>query len=538
MNRKVGFLSIFIVLWLAYYQSVQAQQINRTYISEKVKASYKYRDDISSDVLRTAKQWSSPGVPHSDWIERKGGKSIDLQGNPLFPEIDYSYLTEELPGKFVISKNENTHGFIDRNGKLLMPIAYKHIDYKQIRYGLLIGTKTDGNVDIYTTEGLFLCSLSHPVALSCKYDRTENLIMIQYKAQSSDNIRHFLFFFADGQPACGEFIAKSTSIYRASEGKITAKDATSTEHTVYMFDYPQNHWKLQDGDLEIHESMAQQIILNNYWLKKAAELFGQGKYSEAAECINYFKDFDGVFKFSYADTSLSYMLCQMLMNCYYQAKDYRTIIEGVDQPNVLTSKFVLWEWGFMKDDETGNKFYYIGDFSREAKAAIIQYANTCKNIYQNSLPAYQNQQAQQARYAQLWGNLLNDVTQRFNKAASNYQRQAKASTATRAVPGFDGLIDQSSINGVPAALLPPTEDELRSQSSSKTSSSNNRKEKQTPRSCTFCKGTGQVEVNRSVGTFGLDTSKKQCPTCGKTIMGGNSHTHTTCTHCMGSGKAR
>lgn len=56
--------------------------------------------------------------------------------------------------------------------------------------------------------------------------------------------------------------------------------------------------------------------------------------------------------------------------------------------------------------------------------------------------------------------------------------------------------------------------------------------------CPYCKGTGQVATNTSVGTYGLRTGKRKCPTCGEWIMSGIAHSHSTCKHCGGSGHMR
>lgn len=58
------------------------------------------------------------------------------------------------------------------------------------------------------------------------------------------------------------------------------------------------------------------------------------------------------------------------------------------------------------------------------------------------------------------------------------------------------------------------------------------------RECPYCRGTGSVETNRSVGTYGLNTSKRKCATCGKWIMAGTAHSHTPCRHCNSTGRLR
>ncbi len=55
--------------------------------------------------------------------------------------------------------------------------------------------------------------------------------------------------------------------------------------------------------------------------------------------------------------------------------------------------------------------------------------------------------------------------------------------------------------------------------------------------CPYCKGTGMVEINNRVSTFGLSGSRTghKCTTCGKWITLGTAHTHTKCLQCNGTG---
>ena len=85
----------------------------------------------------------------------------------------------------------------------------------------------------------------------------------------------------------------------------------------------------------------------------------------------------------------------------------------------------------------------------------------------------------------------------------------------------DGVLDNS--------IAAQDDNSSSSQSSTSRSSSSSGKQ------CPVCHGSGQVERNQSVGTYGINTSKKQCSTCGKWIMAGTAHSHTTCSSCHGKG---
>jgi len=64
---------------------------------------------------------------------------------------------------------------------------------------------------------------------------------------------------------------------------------------------------------------------------------------------------------------------------------------------------------------------------------------------------------------------------------------------------------------------------------STSSSSTTQKERVCPR----CHGEGSYKKTVNVGTFGIDTSKRKCDTCGEWMMAGSPHTHLTCPECHG-----
>ena len=68
------------------------------------------------------------------------------------------------------------------------------------------------------------------------------------------------------------------------------------------------------------------------------------------------------------------------------------------------------------------------------------------------------------------------------------------------------------------------------------SSSNNRSNTQSSRNCRACNGTGMIERNSTVSGYGIRTDKHKCATCGKWIMAGTAHSHTTCPSCHGRGR--
>ncbi|MFV0467434.1 MAG: hypothetical protein ACK5MK_00740 [Dysgonomonas sp.] len=53
--------------------------------------------------------------------------------------------------------------------------------------------------------------------------------------------------------------------------------------------------------------------------------------------------------------------------------------------------------------------------------------------------------------------------------------------------------------------------------------------------CPYCKGSGKVEVNKSISSYGQSSSYSLCNVCGRKIYSGDVHYHTSCTQCHGSG---
>ena len=72
-------------------------------------------------------------------------------------------------------------------------------------------------------------------------------------------------------------------------------------------------------------------------------------------------------------------------------------------------------------------------------------------------------------------------------------------------------------------------------STSNKKSSGTSKLKSTAHQCKVCHGTGTIVKEQAVGTYGMSSSKKKCPTCGKTIISGTAHTHVKCKYCNGTG---
>ena len=57
--------------------------------------------------------------------------------------------------------------------------------------------------------------------------------------------------------------------------------------------------------------------------------------------------------------------------------------------------------------------------------------------------------------------------------------------------------------------------------------------------CAYCRGKGRVVKNITTSQYGVRNNYKvKCPTCGAVTLKSSGHTHVTCSHCGGTGRAK
>lgn len=107
----------------------------------EMKLAYEFRTDIPKSVLKTTRSWPDKyGILHHDWIENLNGKSIDLQGNVLFPQYDYTQL-ERHCGRFWVMTVGGKKGVVDNSGTVLVPFEYDAINFYYITDGYVSAWK-------------------------------------------------------------------------------------------------------------------------------------------------------------------------------------------------------------------------------------------------------------------------------------------------------------------------------------------------------------------------------------------------------------
>lgn len=103
----------------------------------EMKPAYEFRTDIPKSVLKKTRSWPDKyGILHQDWIENLNGKSIDLQGNVLFPQYNYTQL-ERYCGRFWVMTVDGKKGVVNDEGDVLVPFEYNTISFYNINDGLV-----------------------------------------------------------------------------------------------------------------------------------------------------------------------------------------------------------------------------------------------------------------------------------------------------------------------------------------------------------------------------------------------------------------
>lgn len=129
-----------------------------------------YRPDIPSEVIKNVKRdmgYFDDKYPriHDSWIEHPFGKSVDLQGNEMFPDVDYQNCKQLSPSHFELSNFKNRisyKGVVRTDGTIIVPIENIDLEYYPLynviiakldwyEYGYSVPKK--GKVKIYNYYG-------------------------------------------------------------------------------------------------------------------------------------------------------------------------------------------------------------------------------------------------------------------------------------------------------------------------------------------------------------------------------------------------
>lgn len=106
--------------------------------------------------------------------------------------------------------------------------------------------------------------------------------------------------------------------------------------------------------------------------------------------------------------------------------------------------------------------------------------------------------------------------------------------------GFDTFVYPMSMNGDPTPNNISSSNNYNNSPYSSSSSNHSHTTQSSNRKCVYCNGTGQITKNDNASAnFGIQKSKKQCPTCGEWYdPNARNHYHVRCGHCGGTGYAK
>lgn len=137
MDRSV-IIMILAMLCLSGAASAKSRE------KEQFNLLAQYRTDIPAEVIKKAKNEmdfdASFARIHDSWIEHPHGKSIDLQGNVLFPNMDYTYCKPVSPTHFELGKfnsSRSKYGVVRTDNTVIIPMDNFRLDYFP-RYNIII----------------------------------------------------------------------------------------------------------------------------------------------------------------------------------------------------------------------------------------------------------------------------------------------------------------------------------------------------------------------------------------------------------------
>lgn len=222
-------ITTLLAALLMIVMSVGAE--NRAKDQFKMIASY--RNDISADVIKKVKQdmgyfdYSYPAI-HDSWIEHPHGRSVDLQGNVMFPDIDYTFLKPLSPTHFKIGKFDYDYtrwGVVRADGSLIVPIENAELEFYP-QYNLIFayvdwsrtGSRgmNKGKLKIYDyygnllntyndVSGTSLWQLAGPTLYNAEISITTSNGIIKHtfsRARTSYDQDMVTKFYTDGPQAC------------------------------------------------------------------------------------------------------------------------------------------------------------------------------------------------------------------------------------------------------------------------------------------------------------------------------------------------
>ena len=163
--KASALLRLFVLINLIFPLIIHADKKTEKRIFEILAEN---RTDISPDLIKRVKKEMGnyddayPRI-HDGWIENPWGKSLDMQGNVLFPDIDYVECKQISPTHFILKVRglKNGYGLVRTDNTVIIPFEHEELQY-YAPYNLIIAFSDckdyttlgrGGTIKIYNTYG-------------------------------------------------------------------------------------------------------------------------------------------------------------------------------------------------------------------------------------------------------------------------------------------------------------------------------------------------------------------------------------------------
>ena len=473
LNSKRFFMIILMISIFSHPLMALDYNMDIKAFKKRMKEAYKLRVDIDRKVLAKTAKWPLEcGIIHSDWIECLNGKSIDLQGNELFPQYEYNELKLYCKNYFVMTVKGHK-GVVKRDGKQLTDFKYDHFDFTKVSSGFFMAftQKDSPKIDIYSVEGRLIHTLNNAIWAEASYLPNENLLNITYENTNKERLTKKIF--PDGKSESDQ----------GNHPKLTIMDFAE----VYS----------DDLLTLMNDPIGRQVmtpITDNY---------GNSSIKQALFMLEYYNEFERSRLIS-PESYPNLLLLKNLLSCYYQQKNYEkvlNILNGTDPAfRPLPFKFDLAK----KEAQLNDLQTQFDDTFSSVSSPAGKFGNcadTFKELYSNSLDGMKG-------------------TLTLSKLKENEQRRQQRKSALNAAIGF-GIGQVFDLNPISGSSSSSSAKSSASSSAKKkkASSSGNNDEKDVEfediemhEKCPVCDGKGYCKSCGGKGTK-IYTAKRGTEVC-------------------------
>ncbi len=496
----------FALVCFCFSFGIEAQNKQYMISANKFLAKgYKYRKDIDKKILDMTKRWPSKvGILHSDWIENQNGKSIDLQGNEMFSQYDYTGLEQYCDSFFVMTVN-GRKGVVSKSGNQIIGFDYWGFDFSYVNQGVILATCNaigTGGVDVYNLLGIRLCKLDKYSFFMSIYHSEYNHQEIVYS--DGDNLRHTKLFYPDGEMVCPNHFENGFVM----DGRDSvAHHFNDTIVKVPVLNKEKQHVVMDIKDEKEIREQDQKDYDNNTWIVQFQRLYDAKMYKEASYCLDYYNLYERKSLRSVYSMP-NYNLYFNNLKCHYEIGDYELIMNAIKgkDPNYIAPKGMQFS---PRDNQLKPVLKSL--YSKEDNNEIDGMVTCLNDIYQNSIKAYNELELRRQRNAQVWGAVLEGV-------------------ATGMVKGIaSGSSSTGSAVSRPSNSYSVSSGANQSSSSSNGSAANNSGELVTVEKhipCRLCDGTGVCKICKGTGKGVYGGKVSRCGACDG---------HPKCSSCKGTG---